>query len=474
MSAKLQPIVRLYETGRHQEAAAALQGLAQELDQSADYHRLSGAVTVALKRPQEAMRHFTRAVQLAPNDPANLINLGEINRMVGRWKEAVEAYRRASDRQPDNPMIHVAMGMAYAEGRQTASAGPCFARALAVAPNDVKLHKQLGATLDRIGLKSEAIKCMRGAVALDPTDIDSKIMLRKLYTEVVPGWHFPMMNDTQRNSAYDQAIRRAVKPGMHVLDIGTGAGLLSLMSARAGAKRVTTCEMVPEVAETATLIMALNGVADRVTVIGKASTDLVVGKDLPDRADLLVSEVPSNDLLTEDVVRTITHARTHLLKPGAPMVPRAIAVVTALVGGEELAKSVSVGTVDGFDLSPFNEFSPAMMSIRLESLHYEFLSDSADVFRFDLAGPISDGETVERRLTVNRAGMCVGFLQWIKLQLDDKVVFENRPGPAFGRSGWHHRIMTFPQPQAVTPGQTVVYEARHDRRTLAFVLKDIR
>jgi type II protein arginine methyltransferase len=474
VAVRLQPVARLYEEGRVQDAARALQALAGELGQSPDFHRLGGAIALGLQRPQEAYQHFTRAVQLAPGNPAHLVNLGEFNRMVGRWKEAADAFRRALALDPASAPVHVALGLSLAQDGQRAAASEAFARGLKASPGDLKLRKQLAATLDRMGLKSEAIACMRDALRIAPSDIDCQIMLRKLYAEIVPGWHFPMMNDMERNRAYDRAIRRAVRPGMHVLDIGTGAGLLSLMSARAGAGRVTTCEMVPEVAAMAQRIMDVNGVADRVRVAAKKSTDLVVGQDMADRADLLVSEVLSNDLLTEDVVETIAHARAQLLKPGAPMIPRAIAVVAALVGGDELAKSVSVGTVDGFDLSPFNEFSPVALSIRVESLHYDMLSDAHEVFHFDMAQDVREGEALERVIPVTRAGVGLGFLQWIRLYLDDEVVFENRPGPEFGPSGWHHRIMTFPRPRALTPGQKVTFEARHDRRTLALVLKEVR
>ena len=43
-----------------------------------------------------------------------------------------------------------------------------------------------------------------------------------------------MMNDDARNRVYDEAMRR-LAPGRGVLDIGTDAGLLAMMAARAKA-----------------------------------------------------------------------------------------------------------------------------------------------------------------------------------------------------------------------------------------------
>ena len=55
----------------------------------------------------------------------------------------------------------------------------------------------------------------------------------------IPRWHFDMVLDSQRNDAYEAAIVRAVEfqRGMgakevHVLDIGAGSALLSMMAAR--------------------------------------------------------------------------------------------------------------------------------------------------------------------------------------------------------------------------------------------------
>ena len=87
-----------------------------------------------------------------------------------------------------------------------------------------------------------------------------------------------MMDDKRRSDSYEAAIRRIV-PGKLVLDIGTGSGLLAMMAARAGTAHVMTCETVATIAERARTIIAKNGLADRITVIAKSSTDLVVGRD---------------------------------------------------------------------------------------------------------------------------------------------------------------------------------------------------
>ena len=58
-----------------------------------------------------------------------------------------------------------------------------------------------------------------------------------------------MINDDERNAAYERALARAVTPDSVVFEIGTGSGLVAMMAARAGARLVVTCEAVPVLAE---------------------------------------------------------------------------------------------------------------------------------------------------------------------------------------------------------------------------------
>ncbi len=84
-----------------------------------------------------------------------------------------------------------------------------------------------------------------------------------------------------------------------------------MMAARAGARHVYACEMLPDLADLARIVVAENGFADRITVVAKASKDLVLGVDLPERATLLVTEIFDALLIGEGALPAIGHAREH-------------------------------------------------------------------------------------------------------------------------------------------------------------------
>jgi SAM-dependent methyltransferase len=287
---------------------------------------------------------------------------------------------------------------------------------------------------------------------------------RTATSRMAQAWHFPMMNDWIRNDAYDAAIRRAVTADSLVLDIGTGAGLLSMMAARAGARRVVTCEMTAPVAAKARQIIAANGYQDRVTVHNKRSNDLQVGSELPERADVLVSEVFDCDLLGEGVLWTIEDAHARLIKPGARIIPQAASAMMALVGGEQLARRVRMGPTLGVDLGAFNDFAPEFVTIDGRIVDFDWLSEPAEAFGIDFRRTHYPAQERVLEMRAIRAGFCLGVVQWLRVQLDDVTVFENRPGTARETpTGWHQVFYTFRRPVQVEPGRTLRVLAGHNR-----------
>ena len=177
-------------------------------------------------------------------------------------------------------LVHLDMvPEAEAEFRRCIELNPDFRQALA----------SLAQCLHDQGKRDEAMALLRDAQAKFPDDEDIDFMLRLQFSSIAPAWHIPMVNDEERNQAYDLALRRAVKPGDTVLEIGTGSGLVAMMAARAGAGKVVTCEVLPLIADIAREVVAKNGLSERITVLTRKSTQLQVGTDLA-HGDLHVAD----------------------------------------------------------------------------------------------------------------------------------------------------------------------------------------
>jgi predicted RNA methylase len=151
----------------------------------------------------------------------------------------------------------------------------------------------------------------------------------------------PMLHDEKRNQVYAEGIAAAVqefikthsKPPL-VLDIGTGTGLLSMLAARAGASHVFSIEGDPTLAPVARAVIAKNGLASKVTVIQKHSTEVQLGADIPRRCDLIVSELLDSELIGEGVLPSLKDAYERLLADHAQSVPRSAVVYGQLLESE--------------------------------------------------------------------------------------------------------------------------------------------
>jgi protein arginine N-methyltransferase 1 len=158
------------------------------------------------------------------------------------------------------------------------------------------------------------------------------------------GWadpveHARMLHDDRRTNDYLAALAAAIRPSDVVLDIGTGSGVLAIAAAQAGARRVYAVE-ASDIAETAERNFSLNGVSDRVTLIPGWSRQI----ELPEQADLLVSEVIGNEPLEEEILETTLDARRRLLKPGARLIPHALNLLARpLLLPEDEARQRAIG-----------------------------------------------------------------------------------------------------------------------------------
>ena len=115
-------------------------------------------------------------------------------------------------------------------------------------------------------------------------------------------YHYQMLDQEPRIAGFEKAIATVVKPGMKVLELGAGTGVLSFFAARAGASKVTCVERIPHVARAAEAFLAKNGVADRTEVVIANAFEYT-----PDEpVDVVICEMLHTGMLREkqlDVIR---------------------------------------------------------------------------------------------------------------------------------------------------------------------------
>ncbi|MGD8374531.1 MAG: 50S ribosomal protein L11 methyltransferase [Acidobacteriota bacterium] len=100
--------------------------------------------------------------------------------------------------------------------------------------------------------------------------------LSRMPLRIVPGRAFGT-GEHPTTALCVEFLERRVRPAMHVLDVGTGSGILAIAAARLGASRVVAVEPDREAVAVAAENLRANGVAARVELILGTTADVGSG-----------------------------------------------------------------------------------------------------------------------------------------------------------------------------------------------------
>lgn len=272
-------------------------------------------------------------------------------------------------------------------------------------------------------------------------------------------FHHSMLSDQARVHEFLRAVVAAVNPGDIVVDIGSGTGLLAFFAARAGAERVYAIESGP-VIDLAREVAARNGLGDRVVFLPGASTEV----ELPEPADVVVSETIGNAAFDEGIVAWLDDARRRFLKPSGRVVPEQVRLMASLVHlpGTYAAAERWQQPLAGMDFSP-------LAAIALRNLQWVELSPASlvtapaalAVARFD-RGPVLSQRSaaLEGRLRVSasESSRVHGIGVWFDASLVDGVSLTNAPPNAV--PSWDQGMLPLEHPIDLAAGQEVELSVR--------------
>lgn len=268
------------------------------------------------------------------------------------------------------------------------------------------------------------------------------------------GNHATMLVDTVRMRAFAEAIRRTVKTDDVVVDVGSGSGVLALLCAKAGARRVYAVEKGP-MASVIASAAEKNGVGSVVRVLRQDARDLTFDGAGEDKPTLIVSEMIGSFGLEEDYLGLLGTVRARCA-PACRVLPASLSIGLALAAMPALAAEIElVRSGLGVNLDEIANLLTSRVSLAWVDAA-DVLSSPTPAARFLVGQPpprVVGGEVVAAR-----AGEAHGIVAWFEAELAEGVSLSSAPSCA--RTHWAHVIFPFDVPLTLAEGDRIHLEVR--------------
>jgi type I protein arginine methyltransferase len=259
-----------------------------------------------------------------------------------------------------------------------------------------------------------------------------------------------MIADRIRIAGYAEALRKVIRPGAVVLDLGTGAGIMAVLACQLGASRVYAIE-ADEIIQVAREIAAANHCADKIEFFEDISTKVTI----PVRADVIVSDLRGILPLFERIIPSIADARQRFLAPEGILVGRKDRIWAAVVEAPETYAKI----VDPWDRNLLEQDLGAARRRVLNGSRKARMTPQQLLSARKLWATL-DYTTIENpdvrgtlEWKAERSGMGHGLLVWFDTELADDVTLSN--DPASPEAIWGAAFFPWSEPVPLATGQGI-------------------
>jgi type I protein arginine methyltransferase len=233
-----------------------------------------------------------------------------------------------------------------------------------------------------------------------------------------------MITDQVRMAAYTQALRQAIKPGCRVLELGTGTGIFALLACQLGAGQVIAIEPSDAI-QVARQTAAANGYAEQICFIQDISTRI----SLPERADVILSDLRGVLPLFQQHIPSIVDARQRLLAPGGVLIPRRDTLWATVVEVPELYQRFSTPWEKneyGLNLQAASQIvTNTWVKARIKP--HQCLASAQSWAILDYTTIETPNVHAELTWEITRPGVGHGLCLWFDATLADGITFSNAP-----------------------------------------------
>lgn len=427
----------LLERGNRAAARLCFEDAVRLLPDDADAYYNLGLAARGLGDAPAALAAQHAAIARDPKHAGALLDYAVLLREQGRLGEALPASKAALAENRNDGEAAFNHGVVLSAHDRRQDAITHFQRAIAAGYNAPDVQNYLGLAQAGAGQLEAASRSFQRGLDQAPGDAELTYNLRQAHARAIPTWPLQLFDDRVRNAAYRAAIERAVKPGDTVLVIGAGMGLVAMMAARAGAGKVIACEPLPVLAALVRRVVARNGLEDRVTVVNNRAELLEIGESLPAPADVIVAENISDTLIGDNLLPALYHAKRHLARPDARVIPARATVWGVLIEWPDPRANIPAGDVEGFDCRDIDVFRNAREPVAFDWAResHRVLSQPFALAALDFTDPVDLAPIRGHDIEALEAGVAHAVVTWFDLDLDDQCSFSTRGETDFNR--WH-------------------------------------